>query len=68
MVIPPGIKTRLAVEAGISQGWSEWVGDQGKVLAIDRFGASAPASRIFEELGFTVENVVEQAKKMLRSE
>jgi transketolase len=67
-VILPGVKKRFAVEAGISQGWREWVGDQGRILAIDRFGASAPAKRIFEELGFTVDNVIGQAKKMLRSE
>jgi transketolase len=66
-VLPPGIRKRLAVEAGISQGWREWVGDNGKILAVDRYGASAPAAKIFQEFGFTVENVIKLTENLLRS-
>ena len=65
-VLPKKITARLAVEAGVSLGWKEWVGDQGAVISVDRFGASAPAGRIFEEYGLTVDNVVEQAGKLKR--
>ena len=64
-VLPRAVKARLAVEAGISQGWHRWVGDQGDVISIERFGASAPAKTIFEQFGFTVENVIERAKALL---
>jgi len=66
-VLPPGIRKRLAVEAGISQGWREWVGDNGKILAVDRYGASAPAAKIFQEFGFTVDNVIKLTENLLRS-
>ena len=49
LVLPPSIKKRLAVEAGVSLGWSRWIGDGGKMVSVDRFGASAPAGKIFEE-------------------
>ena len=65
-VLPKRIAARLAVEAGVSLGWREWVGDQGAVISVDRFGASAPAGRIFEEYGLTVDNVIKQAVKLLR--
>lgn len=65
-VLPKKITARLAVEAGVSLGWKEWVGDQGAVISVDRFGASAPAGRIFEEYSLTVDNVVEQAGKLKR--
>lgn len=67
-VLPPKIRKRVAVEAGISQGWREWIGDEGRILAIDRYGASAPAKKIFEEFGFTVENVIKITENLLRSE
>jgi len=65
-ILPPGISARLAVEAGISQGWHEWVGDQGKIMAVDRYGASAPAGRIYSEFGLTVEAVINNAMELLR--
>jgi transketolase len=65
-VLPEKITSRLAVEAGVSQGWREWVGDQGVVISVDRYGASAPAGRIFSEYGLTVENLVEQAAKLIK--
>jgi transketolase len=65
-VLPSNVKARLAIEAGVSLGWSKWVGDSGDTLTVDRFGASAPAQDVFPDYGFTVENVVAKAKKLLR--
>jgi transketolase len=64
-VLPPSVRARLAVEAGVSQGWSKYVGDGGGMIGIDRFGASAPSKVVFEKFGFTVDNVVERAEKLL---
>lgn len=64
-VLPPQVKARLAVEAGAPQGWCEWVGDNGDVIGITRFGASAPGAENFEYYGFTVDNVVKRARKLL---
>ena len=65
-VLPPSVKARLAVEAGVSLGWSKYIGDAGATLTVDRFGASAPAEDVFRDYGFTVENVVKKAKNLLR--
>jgi len=65
-VINPDLKARLAVEAGISLGWREWVGDLGIIMAVDRYGASAPAGQIYEEFGLTVENVIKKSEELLR--
>ncbi len=64
-VLPKKIQARIAVEAGASFGWERYVGSLGTIIAIDRFGASAPYKTIFEKLGFTVENVLAQAKPLL---
>jgi transketolase len=64
-VLPPRLKARLAIEAGVSLGWSKYVGDCGDTLTVDKFGASAPAEVVFREYGFTVENVIEKAKKLM---
>ncbi len=64
-VLPKKIQARLAVEAGVSLGWERYVGASGKVISIERFGASAPYKVIFEKFGLTVENVVAQAKSIL---
>jgi transketolase len=56
---------RLAVEAGASQGWARWVGDAGATLTVDRYGASAPGELVLEKYGFTVDNVIVQAKALL---
>ncbi|HSK71549.1 MAG TPA: transketolase [Pyrinomonadaceae bacterium] len=64
-VLPPNIKARLAIEAGVSLGWAKYVGDAGDTLTVDKFGASAPAEDVFEEYGFTVENVVKKAKSLI---
>ena len=64
-VLPPSVPLRIAVEAAAPQSWYRWVGDKGVVLGIERFGASAPYQRIYQELGLTVERIVETAKQML---
>ncbi|MEE9187017.1 MAG: transketolase, partial [Bacteroidota bacterium] len=64
-VLPPKVKTRLAVEAGAPLGWSEWVGEAGDVIGITKYGASAPYKESFKQYGFTIENVVSRAKKLL---
>jgi transketolase len=65
-VFPPEVKARLSVEAGVTLGWKQWVGDEGEVLAIDRFGASAPGTEVLERLGFNVDNVVSHAAAFLQ--
>jgi transketolase len=64
-VLPAKVKKRLAVETAASFGWHEWVGDEGKVIGIDHFGASAPDTDLFKHYGFTVENVVNTVNKMI---
>jgi len=64
-VLPPSVPLRIAVEAAAPQSWYRWVGDKGVVLGIERFGASAPYQRIYQELGLTAENVVRRAKQLL---
>ncbi len=65
-VLPPDVGARLAIEAGATQGWLEWVGQQGDVIGLDRFGASAPAAENFDHFGFTAANVVERARALVR--
>jgi transketolase len=65
-VLPPSIRSRLAVEAALPQGWHRYVGDGGDVLGIERFGASAPGNVVMEKLGFTVTHVVERALALRR--
>ena len=64
-VLPSSIKARVSVEAGVSAGWREWVGDAGEIIALDHFGASASAGHLFKEFGFTPENVASAAKKSI---
>jgi transketolase len=64
-VLPPSARARLAVEAGVTQGWRKYVGDDGDVIGVDRFGASAPGEIMMREYGFTVENVYQRAMKLL---
>jgi transketolase len=64
-VLPPDVKARLSVEAGVAQGWERWVGDRGDSVALDRFGASAPGAIVLEKLGYTVDNVVAHATAVL---
>jgi len=64
-VLPPAVHARLAVEAGVAQGWHRFVGDQGDVLSVERFGASAPGDVVMREYGFSVENVCKRALALL---
>ena len=64
-VLSPTIKKRLAVEAGSPMGWDKYVGDEGRIIGISRFGASAPYEVIYKEFGITVENVVKTARELL---
>ncbi len=61
-VIPPTVKARVSVEAGIAQGWREVVGDHGRIVSLEHFGASADYARIFREFGITADAVVQAAK------
>lgn len=60
-VLPPEVKARLAMEAGVSMGWERWVGDNGDVIGVDRFGASAPGGKVLSEYGLNKDNVVARA-------
>jgi transketolase len=64
-VLPPAITARLAVEPGATMSWWKWVGSDGDVLGIDRFGASAPGATVLREYGFSAENVVARARAVL---
>ena len=66
-VLPPAVGARLAVEAGVSQGWHRYVGSRGDVLAVDCFGASAPGDVMLREYGFTVDNVCRRALALLET-
>lgn len=64
-VLPSEVTARFAIEAGVRQGWDRYVGPKGDVLAVDRFGVSAPAEDVFKAFGYSVSNVVRRAKKLL---
>jgi len=66
-VLPPLVRARVAVEAGVRQGWDRWIGPDGDVICLDRFGASAPGEVALKKLGFNVENVVEHARALITS-
>jgi transketolase len=64
-VLPRHVSARVSVEAASTMGWERWVGEDGRAVGISHFGASAPAKRIFQELGITPENVTSQARQAL---
>jgi transketolase len=64
-VLPPTVTARLAIEAGVPQGWHRYVGSAGEVIGLDRFGASAPYKVLMEKFGFTAENIVSRALALL---
>lgn len=66
-VLPAEIKARLAVEAGVRQGWERYVGEKGRILALERFGASAPGKVLFEKFGFTSNHVADVAIEIILS-
>jgi transketolase len=65
-VLPAAVRARVSIEAGVTFGWERWVGEAGASIGLDHFGASAPAEVLFKEFGFTVENVVATAKRLLQ--
>ncbi|MBZ4203095.1 MAG: transketolase, partial [Methylovulum sp.] len=65
-VLPSNISKRIAIEAGSTDGWWKYVGLEGKIIGLDRFGESAPASDLFKEFGFTVENLMDKVEAMLQ--
>lgn len=65
-VLPKNVKARLSIEPGVKQGWEKYVGDNGDCLSIEGFGASAPLEVIFDKYGFSVDNIVEKAKGLLK--
>jgi transketolase len=64
-VLPPAATRRLAVEAGATQSWWRYVGLTGRILGIDRFGASGKAADVFPHFGFTTDNVLKQIRELL---
>ena len=64
-VLPPAVKARVSIEAGVKQGWREYIGDHGVSISLERFGASASASKLFAEFGFTPEKIVESVLRSL---
>ena len=65
MVLPPGVKARVSIEAGSPLGWERYVGLEGAIIGVNRFGASAPGPIVMRELGFTPEHIVKVAKSIL---
>ena len=65
-VLPPAVRKRVTVEVGVSFGWDRWAGDEGAIIGLDHFGASAPAGTIFKEFGFTADKVADVARRVVR--
>ena len=66
-VLPPNVRKRVSVEIGVSFGWERWVGDEGAIIGLDHFGASAPAGTIFEHFGFTADRVADVGREVVRN-
>jgi transketolase len=66
-VIPPTVKARVSVEAGVAQGWHQVVGDSGRIISVEHYGASADYARIFQEFGITAEAVAQAAKDSIEA-
>lgn len=67
-VLPSQVTKRIAIEAGVDQGWHRWVGSAGTILGINRYGASAPGKILMQKYGFTIENVCQHARSLLEVE
>jgi transketolase len=65
-VLPPQIRARIAVEAGVTTGWQKWVGVDGDVVGVDRFGASAPYKELYKQFGLTPEHIAERAQAVIK--
>jgi transketolase len=66
-VLPPEVRVRVSVEAGVTLGWERWLGDGGAAVGLDRYGASAPGEVNLEKLGFTADNVAQHVRTLLAS-
>ena len=66
-VIPKDVKARICVEAGTAHSWYKYAGEQGEIIAMDSFGASAPAGVLFPHFGFTVDNILEKALLLIEA-
>ena len=66
-ILPASVTKRLAVEAGISMGWHKYVGSAGRIIGIDKFGASAPGGTVLKEYGFSSENIVKNALELMKN-
>jgi len=64
-VLPPDVKARLSIEAGVKLGWKQWVGDEGDSISIEHYGASAPGDVVLEKFGYTADNVAARAQALL---
>ena len=64
-VLPPEVRARVGIEAASPMGWLRWIGEDGEMIALDHFGASAPADRLFEEFGFTTEHAIAAVRRVL---
>jgi transketolase len=64
-VLLPSVNARLAIEAGVCQGWDRYVGPGGDIICLDRFGGSAPGEVALRELGFSIDNVLKHARALL---
>ena len=64
-VLPPSVRARVSIEAGITFGWERWVGEDGVRIGVDRFGASAPGPRVYEELGLTADAVADAVRRLV---
>jgi transketolase len=64
-VLPPAVRVRLGIEAASSFGWRRWTTDEGAMLAMEGFGASAPGDRLFQEFKFTPERAAEMVRQLL---
>jgi transketolase len=67
-VLPPEVEARIAVEAGMPQGWHHYMGSMGEVIGLDRFGASAPSKVLYEKFGITSDRVVERALALIHQD
>jgi transketolase len=65
-VLPKGIRARVSIEAGVAQPWYQFIGDSGVAVSLEHFGASATASVLFKEFGFTIEKIVSAAKESIK--
>jgi len=67
-VLPPAVRCRVAIEAGVGNGWYSIVGGEGSVISMDRYGESAPAPELFEKFGFTIERVTATVRELLAAD